>query len=198
MVTELLLGSALFCLFPLDATGSISTPFRLIISPLAPTSALLLLRGIVARASSNFVHTPAFCFSRVIKNRSRVIKFCSHTSLLLLARHQILFTRQLTLARTSSKFDHSRGKKARVSSKIDHASSKFDHVRGEKALASSNFVHVRDKKTHASSRFDHVRGKKALESSNFDHVRHSEALASSKFVRTHLIFSRTPRDRPRR
>ena len=79
-----------------------------------------------------------------------------------------------------------------------HASSKFDHVRCEKALKASNFVHIRDKKTHASSKFDHARGEKALESSNFNHVRGGKALASSKFVRMHLIFSRTPRDRPRR
>ena len=134
----------------------------------------------------------------VIKFRSRVIEFCSRASFLLLARHQILFTHQLILARVSSNFDHARDKKPRVSSKFDHTSSKFDHMRGEKALEASNFVHVRSKKTRASSKFDHVRYKKALESSNFDHVRYSEALAPSKFVRTRLIFSRTPRDRPRR
>ena len=56
--------------------------------------------------------------------------------------HRILFTHQLPLAHPSSKFDHSRGKKARVSSN-------FDHVRHLKPLAPSNFV-------HASSKFDHV------------------------------------------
>ena len=158
---------------------------------------LFMCQLLVARASSNFAHAPAYPCSRVIKNRSRVIKFCSRTSFLLLARHQILFTHQLIIARVSSNFDHARGKKHRASSKFDHTSSKFDHARHSEPLAPSNFVHVRDKKTHASSRFDHARDEKALESSNFDHVRYSEALASSKFVRTHLIFSRTPRDRPR-
>ena len=67
---------------------------------------------------------------------------------------------------------------------LAHLLSKFDHVRGKKTLELSNF--------------DHARGKKALESSNFDYARHPEALTSSKFVRTRLIFSRTPRDRPRR
>ena len=139
-------------------------PFHLTISPLAPTSALLLLRGIVDHASSNFVHAPAsYC--------SRVIKFCSRTSLSLLAchqilitrevkklaRHQILFTHQLILARVSSNFDHARGKKHRASSKFDHTSSKFDHVRGKKPRVSSKFDHMRAKKHLASSKFDHRR-----------------------------------------
>ena len=82
-------------------------------------------------------------------------------------RHRILFTHQLPLAHPSSKFDHSRGKKARVSSK-------FDHVRHSEPLAPSNFVHT-------SSKFDHVRGKKPRVSSKFDHMRAKKHLASSKF-----------------
>ena len=56
----------------------------------------------VARASSNFAHTPAYPYSHVIK-------FCSHTSLPLLVRHQNsitreqnLITRELLIARASS------------------------------------------------------------------------------------------------
>ena len=130
----------------------------------------------VARASSNFAHTPAYPYSHVIK-------FCSHTSLPLLVRHQNsitreqnLITRELLIARASSNFDHSRGKKARASSKFDHTSSKFDHVRGKKPRVSSKFDHVRGEKPHASSKFDHMRGEKHLASSKFDHRRRFEPL----------------------
>ena len=137
---------------------------------------LFMRQLLIARASSNFVHAPAFPCSRVIKNRSRIIKFCSRASFLLLARHQILFTHQLILARVSSNFDHARGKKHRASSKFDHTSSKFDHVRGKKPRVSSKFDHVRGEKPHASSKFDHMRGEKHLASSKFDHRRRFEPL----------------------
>ena len=113
-------------------------------------------------------------------------------------RDQNSITHQLRLAHLPSNFDHMRHSESLTSSNFVYVSSKFDDVIGEKALESSNFVHVRGKKTRASSKFDHVRGKKALESSNFDHARRYKALASSKFVRTYLIFSRTPKDQPRR
>ena len=42
-----------------------------------------------------------------------------------ITREQNLITRQLLVARVSSKFDHVRGKKAHASSKFDHAPASY-------------------------------------------------------------------------
>ena len=187
-------GPSLLCLRLIYPSNTpLNPPFWPVRDQILFTHQLLL-----AHSSSNFVHTPASCCSSVIKFRSRTSLSLLIRDQISFTRHRILFTHQLPLAHLPSNFDHMRYSEPLTSSNFVHTSSNFDCMRGKKALESSKFDHVRGKKTRASSKFDHVRGKKALESSNFDHARRSEALASSKSIRTLLIFSRTPRDRPRR